>query len=95
MSPADPERTGAGSGSAARAQAHFARDGAIMEWSLARPAAEVPQRHCRRRSRYRPTRRDWQSLRRIPAISLSALHRGVISPPVGGQGSELWQIKKF
>lgn len=47
MAPAD-------SVSAARAQAHFARDGAIMEWSLARPAAaaEVPQRYCRRRSRF-------------------------------------------
>jgi hypothetical protein len=38
-SPADPNRTGAGSGFAARAQARFARNGAMMRRSLARPAA--------------------------------------------------------
>ena len=37
--PADPKRTGAGSGYAARAQARFARNGAIMRRSLASPAA--------------------------------------------------------
>jgi len=37
--PADPKRAGAGSNSAARAQARFARNGAMMRRSLASPAA--------------------------------------------------------